>query len=88
MPMFYFPVEYNGNTFRDDRGEEFSTADEAQAYAALVAYELGRNYPKAVVVLLSDQEGTLLAKVLPTLDRPPIVSPVNPSHNGGKRNGF
>jgi hypothetical protein len=74
MPRFYFPVEYNGNTFGDDRGEEFPTAAEAQAYAAMVAYELGRNNPKAVIVLLSDQDGILLAKVMPTLERPPPTS--------------
>jgi hypothetical protein len=52
MPRFYFPVDYDGFRYEDDRGEAFSTAEEAGQYADRVAAELSRNNSKSVTVFV------------------------------------
>ena len=60
MPHYFFQADYHGATVVDDIGEEFSTLQEAQAHAAVVAEELGRHNSKAVVSVLNE-EGILIA---------------------------
>ena len=60
MPRFYFPVDYDGTTYGDDRGEIFPTFQEAEDYATKVADELGRNGPKSVTVRVVTADGTVL----------------------------
>src|SRR6185295_9413653 len=43
MPRYFFQARYHGKTVVDDIGEEFSTQQEAQAHAAIVAGELSRH---------------------------------------------
>jgi len=52
MPRFYFPVDYDGFRYEDDRGEYFSTLEEAGQYANSVANELSRNNSKSVTVFV------------------------------------
>jgi hypothetical protein len=52
MAQFYFPVDYDGFRYEDDRGEDFSTAEEAGHYANRVAAELSRNNFKSVTVFV------------------------------------
>jgi hypothetical protein len=52
MPRFYFPVDYDGFRYEDDRGEEFATAEHAGHYASQVAAELSRNNSKSVTVFV------------------------------------
>ena len=52
MPQFFFPVDYDGFRYEDDRGEVFATAEEAEAYATRVAAELSRNSSKFVTVFV------------------------------------
>jgi hypothetical protein len=60
MPHYFFQADYHGVTVVDDIGEEFSTLQVAEAHAAIVANELGRNDSGAVVRILDDQ-GILIA---------------------------
>jgi len=59
---FFFPVEYDGVTYQDETGEMFLTQDEAEAYAKVVACELGKNNHKSVEVILVGDDGTQLAR--------------------------
>jgi len=52
MARFYFPVDYDGFRYEDDRGEDFSTVEEAGHYANRVASELTRNNFKSVTVFV------------------------------------
>jgi hypothetical protein len=52
MPRFYFPGDYDGFRYEDDRGEDFAAADEAGHYAERVAAELWRNNTKSVTVFV------------------------------------
>jgi len=63
MARFYFPAEYDGFTYEDDHGEDFSTVAEAEAHAKAVAAELGRNNPKSVTVFLVTEDGAKLASI-------------------------
>jgi hypothetical protein len=63
MPRFFFPVDYDGTTYGDDRGEVFSSSQEAANHAAVVANELGRNNSKGVTVYLVGDDRTLLGLV-------------------------
>jgi hypothetical protein len=60
MTRFYFPAEYDGYTYPDDQGEEFSTVDEARAHGKIVAIELGRNNIKPVKVFVIGEDGSQL----------------------------
>jgi hypothetical protein len=60
MSHYFFQAQYRGSTLTDDIGEEFPTLQEAEAHAAVVAKELGRNSSEAIVSVL-DQDGKLLA---------------------------
>jgi len=61
MPRYFFQADYHGASVVEDIGEEFSTLQEAQAHAAVVAEELGRYNSKAVAVSVLNEEGILLA---------------------------
>jgi hypothetical protein len=50
LPQFFFPVDYDGFRYEDDRGEVFTTTEEAEAHATCVAVELSRNNAKRVTV--------------------------------------
>jgi hypothetical protein len=52
MPRYFFPVEYDGFRYEDDRGEVFSTAEEAEHYAKRVSAELSRNNSKSITVFV------------------------------------
>jgi hypothetical protein len=61
MSHYFFQAQYRGSTLTDDIGEEFSTLQEAEAHAAVVAEELGRNGSEATVFVLGE-DGKLLAR--------------------------
>jgi hypothetical protein len=61
MGHYFFQAEYHGVTAADEIGEEFSTLQEAEAHAAVVANELGRNDTQTVVVYVLDEGGVLMA---------------------------
>jgi uncharacterized protein DUF6894 len=52
MSRYFFQAHYHGATVVDDIGEEFATAQKAEAHAAVVANELGRNDPQPVTVFV------------------------------------
>jgi Domain of unknown function (DUF6894) len=60
MSHYFFQAQYRGSTLTDHIGEEFSTLQEAEAHAAVVAQELGRNGSEAIVSVLGE-DGKLLA---------------------------
>jgi Domain of unknown function (DUF6894) len=60
MPRYHFQADYRGATAIDDIGEEFSTLQEAEAHAAIVANELGRNTSQAVTVSVLSEDGVLI----------------------------
>jgi hypothetical protein len=64
MPRYFFQADYRGISVNDDVGEEFSTLQDAEAHAAVVANELARNSPHAVTVSVVDEDGILLAKAM------------------------
>jgi hypothetical protein len=61
MTRYYFQADYRGVTVIDEMGEEFPTLRQAEAHAAIVAKELGRNDPQPVTVFVLSQEGIQLA---------------------------
>jgi hypothetical protein len=60
MARYFFQAQYRGAVLTDEIGEEFSTLHDAEAHAAVVARELGRNSPEAIVSVLGE-DGKLLA---------------------------
>jgi uncharacterized protein DUF6894 len=64
MTHYLFQAQYRGVTLTDDIGEDFSTLREAEAYATVVANELGRNdaRDRAVTVSVLSEDGELLAR--------------------------
>jgi hypothetical protein len=52
LPQFFFPVDYDGFRYEDDRGESFPTPAAAGHYAEIVAAELSRNNRKSVTVFV------------------------------------
>jgi hypothetical protein len=46
MAHYYFQANYRGVTIVDEIDEDFSTLQEAETHAAIVAKELGRNDPR------------------------------------------
>ena len=65
MARYYFQANYHGVTIVDDIGEDFPTLQQAEAHAAIVAKELGRNDPQPVTVFVLSQEGIQLASTAP-----------------------
>jgi hypothetical protein len=57
LSRYFFQAQYRGSTLTDHIGEEFSTLQQAEAHAAVVAKELG---PEAIVSVLGG-DGKLLA---------------------------
>ena len=57
---FYFSVDYDGTLYDDETGEVFLTLQDAEAYAEIVARELGRNNHKSVEVFLVGDDGARL----------------------------
>jgi hypothetical protein len=66
MPRFFFPVDYDGFRYEDDRGEVFSAAEEAERYAKRIAAELSRNNSKSVTVFVVAEDRL---RVLQALER-------------------
>ena len=62
MARYFFRANYRGTSVNDDVGEEFSTLQDAEAHAAIVASELVRNSSQAVTVSVFSEDGILLAK--------------------------
>jgi hypothetical protein len=62
MARYFFRANYRGTSVNDDVGEEFSTLQDAEAHAAIVANELVRNSAQAVTVSVFSEGGILLAK--------------------------
>ena len=62
MARYLFQADYRGVTATDDIGEEFSTLQEAEAHAAIVANELGRNTSDGITVSVLSEDGTLVTK--------------------------
>jgi Domain of unknown function (DUF6894) len=64
MTHYLFQAQYRGSTLTDDIGEEFATLHEAEAHAAVVADELGRNgaEDQAIMVFVLSEDGELLAR--------------------------
>jgi hypothetical protein len=60
MAHYFFHVQYHGSLVNDDIGEAFPTVGEAQAHAAVVAHELGRNDPQPVTVYVYTEDGKLI----------------------------
>jgi hypothetical protein len=58
MPQFFFPVDYDGSRYDDERGESFATAQEAADHARAVTAELSRNNSKSVVVHVVVPDGS------------------------------
>jgi hypothetical protein len=54
-----------GATVVDEIGEDFPTLQQAEAHAAIIAKELGRNDPQPVTVFVFSQEGIQLASTAP-----------------------
>jgi hypothetical protein len=52
MPRFFFPVDYDGFRYEDDRGDVFASADAAGVHAERVAAELSRNKTQSVTVFV------------------------------------
>jgi hypothetical protein len=63
MIRYFFQADYRGVTVTDEIGEEFSTLQEAESHAAVVAKELGRNDSHAVRVFVLSEDGALRATV-------------------------
>jgi hypothetical protein len=66
MARYFFRTDYRGISVNDDVGEEFSTLQDAEAHAAIVANELVRNCSQAVTVSVLSEDGILLAKAAAT----------------------
>ena len=62
MARYFFRANYRGISVNDDVGEEFSTLQDAEAHATIVAKELVRNSAQAVTVSVLSEDGILLAK--------------------------
>jgi hypothetical protein len=60
MARYLFQADYRGVTATDDIGEEFATLQEAEAHAAIVANELGRNTAEVVTVSVLSEDGRLV----------------------------
>ena len=64
MARYFFQAQYRG-AIADDIGEEFPTLHQAEAHAAVVAKELGRNSSQTVIVFVLGGDGKLLATHTP-----------------------
>lgn len=62
MARYFFPANYRGISVNDDVGEEFSTLQDAEAHATIVANEIGHHSSQAVTVSVVSEDGVLLAK--------------------------
>lgn len=62
MARYFFRANYRDISVNDDVGEEFSTLQDAEAHAAIVANELGHHSSRAVTVSVVNEDGILLAK--------------------------
>jgi hypothetical protein len=62
MARYFFQAEWRGALVTDDFGEEFRTLDEAEAHAAVIAHELGRNCPSGIPVFVLSEDGKVLAR--------------------------
>jgi hypothetical protein len=64
MPLYYFPVEYHGARYEDERGEVLANSQAAVGHAELIAEELSRNNPKIVkVFVLADDRASVIHTV-------------------------
>jgi hypothetical protein len=60
MARYFFQANWHGVTVIDDIGEEFPTLQAAEAHAAIVADELGRNSSETVTVFVLGQDIALI----------------------------
>jgi hypothetical protein len=56
MARYFFRANYRGTSVSDDVGEEFSTLQDAEAHAAIVANKPVRNSAQAVTVSVFSEE--------------------------------
>jgi hypothetical protein len=63
MAHYFFPATYRGISVNDDVGEEFSTLQDAETHATIVANELARNHTQVATVSVLSEDGILLMKV-------------------------
>ena len=63
MARYFFRADYRGISVDDDLGEEFSTLQDAEAHATIVANELSRNHTQSVIVSVLSENRRLLATV-------------------------
>jgi hypothetical protein len=66
MARYLFQADYRSVIATDDIGEEFATLQEAEAHAAIVANELGRNTAEAVTVSVLSEDGRLVTSGIAT----------------------
>jgi nitrogen regulatory protein PII-like uncharacterized protein len=62
MARYFFRADYRGISVNDDVGEEFSTLQDAEAHATIVANELVRNHSQVVTVSVLSEDGISLAE--------------------------
>ena len=60
---FFFHVIGNGKSVRDDEGELLASAEEAQAHAAEIAYDLRHDDFKGCQIHVTDETGQEIARV-------------------------
>jgi hypothetical protein len=71
MPLFFFPVDYQGSRYDDETGEVLPTAEQAIGHARLIAEELSRNHAKSVTVFVVKDDR---ASVIHTVDAAELCS--------------
>ena len=68
MARYFFRANYRGTSVNDDVGEEFSTLQDAEVHATIVANELVRNCTQVVTVSVLSEDGILVARVAASSD--------------------
>jgi hypothetical protein len=55
MTRYFFRAQFKDHSITENVGEEFSSLEEAEAHAAVVASELGRNSRPVTVTVIPDE---------------------------------
>ena len=63
LTRFFFHVVGDGQSFRDDTGEVFASAEAAQAHARRIAHELRHDAYQGCTVCITDAGGAEVARV-------------------------
>ena len=66
MARYFFRANYRGISVNDDVGEEFSTLQDAEAHATIVANELRHHSSQTVTVSVLSEDEVLLTKAAAT----------------------